>query len=107
MRPFTWLKRVGFSQVSKDCRLTFFSSAPRICTQGLGAAGGVATKDIRFLLLNADCPTFRKCKRANVAPRNRACRDCSSDYGTAMGNRAPRESIQIERSGSVDVQKIN
>jgi hypothetical protein len=29
--------------------LTFFSSAPSIRAQGLGTAGAVATKDIRFL----------------------------------------------------------
>src|ERR1700756_808076 len=51
MRSFVWLKRVGLSQVSKDWRLTFFSSAPRMRTQGLSTAAGVATKDIRLPLL--------------------------------------------------------
>src|ERR1700677_4918258 len=66
IRPVMWLKRVGLSQVSKDCRLTFFSSAPNIRAQGLGTAGAGATKDIRFLRSNADCliPSA-KCKGAN------------------------------------------
>src|ERR1700733_14395637 len=56
IRPVMWLKRVGLSQVSKDCRLTFFSSAPNIRAQGLGTAGGGGTKKKHFLL---STPTAR------------------------------------------------
>src|ERR1700760_3285554 len=70
MRPFTWLKRVGFSQVSNDCRLTFFSSAPRICTQGLGTVGAVATKDIRFLIDGRLPDAFANAKEQDIAPCN-------------------------------------
>src|ERR1700735_2308218 len=50
-RSFAWLKRVGLSHVSNDWRLTFFSRAPRIRTQGLSTAAGVATNDITGSLL--------------------------------------------------------
>src|SRR5580698_9902467 len=64
IRPVMWLKRVGLSQVSNDWRLTFFSSAPSIRTQGLSTAAGVATKDMQVPCLIA--------RRAFVDPgRNR------------------------------------
>src|SRR5271155_1033943 len=72
IRPVTWLKRVGLSQVSKDCRLTFFSRAPSIRAQGLGTAGTVATKDIRFLVQRRLPDTFGK--RCGPRRQNRACR---------------------------------
>src|ERR1700722_17595020 len=43
-----WLNRVGFNQVSNDCRLIFFSRAPRIFTHGLSEVGVAGTKDIVF-----------------------------------------------------------
>src|SRR5580658_635602 len=50
MRPAEWLNRVGLSQVSNDCRITFFSSADRIWSQGLGAeAGEVAIAIVQSL----------------------------------------------------------
>src|SRR5277367_2318840 len=44
--PLVWLKRVGFRHASKEWRVTFFSRAPRILTQGLGATAGVGANDI-------------------------------------------------------------
>src|SRR5258706_6522686 len=44
--PLEWLKRVGLSQVSKECRLIFVSKAPRILSQGLGAAAAVVESDM-------------------------------------------------------------
>src|SRR3954453_12490364 len=44
--PSAWLKRAGLSQVSKECRLIFFSSAERIRTQGLAVAVAVDERDI-------------------------------------------------------------
>jgi hypothetical protein len=55
-----WLNRVGFNQVSYDCRLIFFSSAPRIRTHGLSVVGTVGTKDIVFPSRDADCHTIKK-----------------------------------------------
>ena len=74
----TWLKRVGLSQVSKDCRLIFFSSAPSMRTQGLSTAAGVATKDIRFLAEAADGRIRSQIRNAKVTPVRigRARRHC-------------------------------
>src|SRR5690242_8567352 len=41
--------RVGFSQVLKECRLTFFSSAPSMRVHGSMTVVLVGTKDMRFL----------------------------------------------------------
>ena len=46
VRPAMCEKRVGFNQVSNDCRLIFFSSAPRILTQEFSTAAAVGTNDI-------------------------------------------------------------
>src|ERR1035441_1460799 len=45
-RPDAWLNRVGLSHVSNDCRMTFFSSAARIWSQGLSAEVGVVANAI-------------------------------------------------------------
>jgi hypothetical protein len=50
MRPAAWLNRVGLSQVSNDCRITFFSRADKIWSQGLSAvAGEVANAIVQSL----------------------------------------------------------
>jgi hypothetical protein len=51
IRPFWWLIRVGFSQVLKECRFTFFSRAPRMRVHGSMMVELVGTKDMRFLRL--------------------------------------------------------
>src|ERR1700732_2080901 len=43
--------RVGLRKVLKDCRLTFFSRAPRMRVHGSMTVVLVGTKDIRFLQL--------------------------------------------------------
>src|SRR5580698_4118611 len=58
-----WLKRVGFNQVSKDCRLIFPSSALRMRAQGLRAGAALFTSDIGFQL-----PFLCSSSRIVVAP---------------------------------------
>jgi hypothetical protein len=53
-----WLNRVGLSHVSKDWRITFFSSDERICSQGLRTVVGVVANDIEKSL-PAPGPTGR------------------------------------------------
>ncbi len=55
MRPLAWLKRVGFNHVSKDWRITFFSRAARICSQGLRAEAGEIANAIERILAGATC----------------------------------------------------
>jgi len=42
--PLVWLKRVGLSQVSQECRLIFFSSAPKTKSHGLAGAAAIAVE---------------------------------------------------------------
>src|ERR1700744_1353378 len=99
IRPVMWLNRVGFSQVSKDCRLTFFSSAPSIRAHGLGTAGAVATKDIGFLAQRRLPDNFRQRQKNRPAPiSNRACRVALVPAKLLWG-KPRRESIPITRSG--------
>src|ERR1700721_912446 len=105
--PVTWLKRVGVSQVSKDCRLTFFSRAPSIRAQGLGTAGAVATKDIGFLVQRRLPDNFRQRQKNRPAPvQNRACRGApvlANYFGVNPVAKVSRSQDQA----SVDVQRIN
>src|ERR1700739_987527 len=55
MRPLAWLKRVGFNHVSKDWRMTFFSRAARICSQGLRAEAGEIANAIELILAGVTC----------------------------------------------------
>jgi hypothetical protein len=41
--PLEWLYLVGFSQVSYECRLIFFSSASKTRNHGLGERLGLGT----------------------------------------------------------------
>src|SRR5580693_19113 len=62
MRPAAWLNRVGLSQVSNDCRTTFFSRADKIWSQGLSAvAGDVANAIEQSLLLPPACAARSNC----------------------------------------------
>src|SRR3984893_11891538 len=57
-RALRWLMRVGLRKVLKDCRLTFFSSAPRMRVHGSIMVVLVGTKDIRFLQLARCAPIW-------------------------------------------------
>src|ERR1700721_407211 len=85
-RPSRAVKRVVLGEVLKDCRLTFFSSAPRMRVHGSMMVVLVGTKDIRFLQLTWDaCEDCRRReKRSNSAPpstgRRGGCRPRPTTY---------------------------
>jgi hypothetical protein len=70
VRPVAWLKRVGLSQVSKDCLITFFSKAARIWSQGLRAELGEVANAIVQILACAACgtPGWSICEILAAAP---------------------------------------
>ena len=77
--PFTWLKRVGLSQVSKEWRFTFFSRAERICAQGLAVA---AALDGDRESTDMSCTPFRRLHSVLGGPERGAGR-MDLDHGAS------------------------
>src|SRR5215467_4383901 len=69
MEPLVWLNRVGFSHVSYECRLIFFSRAPRMRSHGLVGAVAVDVNDMRELISIEPAEARRSTENSPVARR--------------------------------------